>query len=235
MIKFRLLYDKDEGNAWLNSMAQEGWAVTGFFAGFYVFDSCEKGAYSYQVDFTDRLFSVSNDYREFMQEMGIEIVCQWGFWVLLRKPASEGEFKLYTDVDSQIEQYSKIRTMLKIVAVIEIICFYSELLAAANGFYFGYVFALPLGALVVIIANAAFKTSNIIEELKERKAGITSEKASKQRRFSLLIPAGMLLNSFALLISNPTAIYLVYLKNSLHILAIILMAAGVFLTTRRRK
>lgn len=55
MLKFRMLFDKDA--EWLNSMAQNGWAMTGFFEGFYIFNPCEKGAYQYQIDFTARLFS----------------------------------------------------------------------------------------------------------------------------------------------------------------------------------
>ena len=42
-----------------------------------------------------------------MQEMGAEIIANWGFWAVLRKPADEGTFELYSDVDSQIEHYTK--------------------------------------------------------------------------------------------------------------------------------
>lgn len=49
MIKFKLYFDKDAETKWLNQMAAEGWAMTGFFAGFYTFEKCEKGKYIYQV------------------------------------------------------------------------------------------------------------------------------------------------------------------------------------------
>ncbi len=228
MLKFRLLFDKDIETEWLNSMAQDGWAMTGFFGGFYIFDPCEKGAYLYQVDFTDRFCSVSNDYREFMQEMGAEIVTNWGFWTILRKPASEGRFELYTDVDSQIEHYTKIRRMLKAATIIELICFFIELLAAMGGTYLGYAFALLLGACVLVLANATFKTSDIIEKLKERKTGISSK--IKGRRFSFLIFVGMFLNSCALMAGESISIYL---KGSIVILALVFIAAGIFTTVRR--
>ena len=102
MMQFRLFLDKDAETVWLNQMAADGWAMKSFFAGFYDFEKCEKGGYIYQVDFGDRLFSVSSDYRELMQEMGIEIVQTWGYWVILRKKASDGKFELYTDVESSI-------------------------------------------------------------------------------------------------------------------------------------
>ena len=232
MLKFHMSFDKDEETVWLNSMAQSGWAMTGFFGGFYTFDPCEKGAYLYQIDFTDRLFSVSNDYREFMQEMGAEIVANWGFWTVLRKPASEGTFELYSDEDSQIEHYAKIRGMFKVITVIDVICLSMELLAAASGAHLGYAFALLLGACVLALANATFKTNDIIEELKERKTGIASEK--KGRRFSPLILVGLFFNSFALMMGTPVPVYFIYLKRSFQILSLIFMGAGIFTTVHRR-
>ena len=107
MIKFRLYLNKDAEAEWLNQMAAEGWAMKRFFAGFFAFERCEKGEYVYQVDFGDRLFSVSSDYRELLQDTGIEIVQTWGYWVILRKKASEGKFELYTDVASSIGHYKK--------------------------------------------------------------------------------------------------------------------------------
>ncbi|MCM1214500.1 MAG: DUF2812 domain-containing protein [Lachnospiraceae bacterium] len=229
MIKFRFYLDKDKETTWLNSMVREGWAASGFFAGFYRFDPCEKGAYQYQVDFTDRLFSVSNDYREFMQEMGVEIVANWGFWTFLRRPASEGAFELYTDVDSQIEHYTKIRRMFKVAAVLELLCFFMELLAAYNGFPLGYAFAFLVGALALALSNMCFRTSDIIEKLKERKTGIAP--AKRHRYLSPLLAWGMLLNSCALLMDGSLPNFV---KLAVQILAIFLMLAGLFITVQRR-
>ena len=107
MIKFKLYFDKDKETAWLNEMSSNGWSMNGFFAGFYRFEPCEKGKYTYQIDFGNKLFSVSDDYKEFMAEADIEIVQTWGFWVFLRKLTAKGDFELYTDVDSQIDHYKK--------------------------------------------------------------------------------------------------------------------------------
>ena len=38
MVKFRLYFDKDKETKWLNKMAAAGWAMIGFFAGFYKFE-----------------------------------------------------------------------------------------------------------------------------------------------------------------------------------------------------
>lgn len=230
MIKFNFSFNKDKETEWLNSKAQEGWAMTGFFGGFFTFEPCEKGAYVYQIDFTDKLFSISNSYREFMQEMGIEIIASWGFWVFLRRPASEGEFKLYTDIDSSIAHYAKIRKMFKAVTIVEIIGLFIVTLAAFDGSYYGYVFIPVMLALVIAAANMCYKTSDIIENLKERKTGIASKK--KRNCLSAFLLGGYFLSCIALLISNPA---LILLKRGSQITAVIFMAVGIFKTMRCRK
>ena len=39
MTKFRLYFDKDKETAWINEMVKKGYAMTGFFAGFYQFEA----------------------------------------------------------------------------------------------------------------------------------------------------------------------------------------------------
>ena len=174
MLKFRLYFDKDEETAWLNEMSKEGWALERFFAGFYRFEQCEPGKYIYQVDFGEKLFAITDEYREFMEEAGVEVLQPWGYWIFLRKPASEGKFELYTDVDSSIEHYSKICKMFKVVLVIEIIGLFFELYAGMNGASIGYPFACLIGAMIFAIANALFKTKDTIARLKERKGEAVS-------------------------------------------------------------
>ena len=169
MIKFKLYFDKDKETQWLNEMSQKGWAMTGFFAGFYRFEQCENGKYTYQIDFGNEFFSVSDDYREFMSDSDIEIIQSWGFWVFLRKLSSEGEFQLYTDVDSQIEHYKKIRNMFKAVTVIELICLFIELFSASmtnSPLLWSFVFLIL--AIIIAFFNITNRTNDIIHELTER-------------------------------------------------------------------
>ena len=50
MIKFRLYFDKDKEEKWLNEMADSGYEFKKFFAGFYKFLPCEKGRYIHRID-----------------------------------------------------------------------------------------------------------------------------------------------------------------------------------------
>ena len=228
MIRFRLYYNKDTETVWLNKMAAEGWALTGFFAGFYRFEECEKGEYTYQVDLGEQLFSVSSEYRELMEELGVEIVTLWGYWIILRKRTADGPFELYTDVESQIEHYTKILRMFKVVCILEIICMLIEVAGGLSGNPVGWAAAVLLASFVLVCVNAVGKTKGVLAELEARKSGIEQE--SSVRTISVLLPTGLLINACLLAAQDsisPT-IHMV-----LQILAIILMAAGLILTVKQ--
>ena len=230
MIKFKLYFDKDKETQWLNEMSQKGWAMTGFFAGFYRFEPCEKGKYSYQIDFGNEFFSVSDDYREFMSDSDIEIIQSWGFWVFLRKLSSEGEFQLYTDVDSQIEHYKKIRNMFKAVTVIELICLFIELFSASmTNSPLLWSFVLLILAIIIAFFNITNRTNDIIHELTERKTGIEEPRS---RSISIFLIIGLLLNSCVLMMKDSIPSYIVC---PLQLIVIVLMLVGVYQTSRKRR
>ena len=230
MIRFKLYFDKDKETRWLNDMADQGWAMNGFFAGFYRFEPCEKGKYTYQIDFGNEFFSVSNDYREFMSDSDIEIIQSWGFWVFLRKLSSEGEFQLYTDVDSQIEHYKKIRNMFKAVTVIELICLFIELFSASmtnSPLLWSFVFLIL--AIIIAFFNITNRTNDIIHELTERKTGIEEPRS---RSISIFLIIGLLLNSCVLMMKDSIPSYIVC---PLQLIVIVLMLVGVYQTARKRR
>lgn len=230
MIKFKLYFDKDKETQWLNEMVNSGWAMTGFFAGFYIFERCEKGKYSYQIDFGNKFMSVSEDYREFMSEADIEIVQIWGFWVFLRKLASKGEFELYSDVDSQIEHYQKIKKMFKIATIIELICLFIEIfLAVQTGIPLLWGFVFLILAIVLVLIKITLHTGDIIHELNERKTGIEEP---GNRKVSMLLVIGLLLNSCAMIIQDSVS---PYIKLPVQILAIIFMLVGIYQTAKKIK
>ena len=226
MTKFRLYLDKDKETTWINEMANKGYALKSFCAGFYNFEKCEPGEYVYQIDFGSKMFSVTDDYREFMAENNIEIVCLWGYWIILRKRANEGEFVLYTDVDSSIEHYTKILKMFKAVSIIELICFFIETLAAMNGAAIGVFGMFLIGAIAIAMMRATLSTKRTINELKERK-GEPPAKGLKSGNVSPLLLAGLFLNLAATSLSNRN--YLPeYLVTGIQITAIILMFVGIY-------
>ena len=229
MIRFRLMLDKDKEIQWLDQMAEEGYALKSFFAGIYSFEPCEKGAWQYQIDIGKGFFSVNRGYAQFMEEMGVEIVQAWGPWVILRRQRMEGEFQLYSDVDSRIEHYKKILLMFKLITFIELLCLLFEVYAAVcDASVWPLVFLMA--AVVCGFMNMIVRPKRVLNKLYEQKGEMPP--ANGGRRVSLLVPAGFLINAVNLLLQDrlPVAVRWVML-----IAALLLIGGGVINTAAGRE
>ena len=117
MIKFRWYYDKDREEEFLNEMVSKGYAMTRFFLGVYWFEKCEPGEYTYRVDIIrDKDTKQKNEFYDLIRETGGELVETWGVWAFFRK---KGAFELYSDNESKIEQYRRIKKIFLTLAIIE--------------------------------------------------------------------------------------------------------------------
>lgn len=233
MTKFKLYFDKDKETKWLNEMVDKGYALKGFCAGFYSFEQCEPGEYTYQIDWTKGLFSVTDDYRSFMSEMDAEIVCLWGPWVILRKKRADGAFELYTDAQSQIEHYSKILWMFKIVSIIEIVCFFVEYICALNGGTVGYAFMCIIAVLCVVLIRATFRTKRRIQMLK-REAGIMDKNAKLTKGPHPLLVSGLFLNMLGSILNNNSELT-GYVRGFIIGFACVAMVIGIYFTVKNLK
>lgn len=122
LIRWKLYFDKDREEEWLNEMAEKGWSMSSFFAGRYTFEKTQPGEYFYQVELLPRNAKEKQNYFSFLQEeMGVEIVQEWGVWVFLRRKSSEGSFELYTDSASKAQHYEKIARMFFAVSGLEFV------------------------------------------------------------------------------------------------------------------
>lgn len=90
MRRFKLYLDKDKVEQWINAMCRQGHALQRFFKGVQTFTPCEKGEYIYKIDLLYNWKGQKEDYKELMEESGIEYVCQWYRWVWLRKKRQMG-------------------------------------------------------------------------------------------------------------------------------------------------
>lgn len=233
MVKFKPLFDKDKETEWVNQQAAEGYALTGFFLGFYIFEKSEPGEYSYQVDFTKGFFHVPRDYREFMEEAGVEIVSAWGPWVFLRKKAEDGPFELYTDAESTYEHYFRIRSMLKAVTVVELICLVMEIIEGIQGVAAAWAMAFPISAIILLIINEINRINGILDELRERMGKEPENNGLVgKRRISLFLPLGLLANLAGILIQNPAY---GYVKCFFTGLGIVMIVAGIIFTSWKKR
>ena len=165
--KFKILFDKDYEQDWLNEMCTKGWAMESFFAGLYTFSPCEPGEYIYQIDLlpgTGLKPEAPEEYVTFMEETGAEVVQLWGRWAILRKRAAEGPFEIYTDAFSQIQLYQRIRKMFLWALGLEFLCslsLWSQLIYN----YWMWPFAIFYVAIFTVLVIATARCSRRIQEL----------------------------------------------------------------------
>ncbi|MFY9902727.1 MAG: DUF2812 domain-containing protein [Trichococcus sp.] len=117
MKKFRLYYDKDKEEAFLNDMSAKGYSMKRFFLGLYTFEKSQPGEYTYRVDLiSDKTTEQRNELYDLIRDSGGELVQTWGIWAIFRK---KGYFELYTDPESQIKQFRRIRKIFIRLAIVE--------------------------------------------------------------------------------------------------------------------
>lgn len=239
MKKFRLYLDGEKEVKWLNEMCEEGWKLTNFYAGVYTFEECEKGKYLYQEDTTETLFKVTDEYREFMNDAGIEIVQVWGPWVILCCEKSKGEFELFTDYESKITNQKKILKIFKAVTILELICFFIEILCVLNGTSAAVYASILIGIFLFAFCRMTFITKGRLNKLRaangeiainENGVEIDTDTGRAKRMYSPVLLAGNGLYLCALCMNYEGSV----LKENVHMIllicACIFMVVGVYMT-----
>ena len=102
--KWFWVWDFEKEEQWLNTMANSGWLLDGVGWCSYRFVACEPGTYTVRLEMRDK----DDDYIGFMQETGAEYVGRMVKWLYFRKKAEDGEFDLFSDLDSKIAHLNRI-------------------------------------------------------------------------------------------------------------------------------
>ena len=120
---FKLLFDFEKEEIWLNEMARQGWMMKSFFMGFYQFVQETPGEYIYRIEMLQHLVRNPKNqaYLKFLQNMEVEIVSAWLVWVTYRRKANYGPFDIYSDIDSRIIHYNRISRFLFPLGLIELL------------------------------------------------------------------------------------------------------------------
>jgi hypothetical protein len=163
-----MYFDKDAEEVWLKEMSLKGWAFKKFFLGFYIFEECEPGEYNYQIDLLDNWKGDKKDFATFMEESGVEVISQWYRWVYIRKKASDGPLEMYTDSESKIAQYNRIKKFFRLGLLVEIVCFMVEINAAIRtGSSLIWLLTVFIGIIALTFLQMVWKCNWKIEQLKQ--------------------------------------------------------------------
>lgn len=108
-------FEKEE--MWLNRMANNGWVLDGVGFCRYKFVQCDPEEYTVRLE----MHHFDKDYIDFMSETGAEYVGRMVQWIYFRKKVSDGEFNIFSDIDSRINQLNRIGKMLSVIGIANLI------------------------------------------------------------------------------------------------------------------
>jgi len=164
MIKFKLYYDKDQEEKFLNEMSDRGYAMEKFFLGLYFFEPCNPGEYTYRVDLiAGKGIKETNSFYDLVRDAGGELVQTWGFWAFYRK---KGSFDLYTDRESQISQYEKIRKLFLGIGLLELTVMFMQVSQyQRQSSIFSLVLTVLFALLVIVLFAQVIKCTRKIASL----------------------------------------------------------------------
>lgn len=106
--KWIWVWDFEKEERWLNEMAESGWALDGVGFCTYHFVACEPGEYTIRLE----MHEFDSTYMDFMKDTGAEFVGRVSQWIYFRKKTVQGDFNIFSDIDSRIKHLDKIGKML---------------------------------------------------------------------------------------------------------------------------
>lgn len=123
-------FEKEE--QWLNTMAQSGWLLqkVGFCR--YEFIPCEPGEYTVRLE----MHACDPDYVGFMAETGARYIGQMAQWAYFCKKTADGDFDIFSDLDSRIAHLNGIGRMLTVIGFANLLVGFSVSFAVTH---FGWI------------------------------------------------------------------------------------------------
>lgn len=119
MRKWFWVWEFDEEEKWLNEMAKRGWVLDTVGFAKYTFVQSEPGEYAVRLEMPEHMPASAEcqDYIDFIEETGAEYLGNVMKWIYFRKKTANGEFDLFSDIDSRIRHMERIVKPLLIIAL----------------------------------------------------------------------------------------------------------------------
>lgn len=164
-VERKAFYDYEKEENYINEMCNKGFALVDYSWCRYVFEDCKQGEYIYRIELLDNKSNhpESIRYIRFLEEMGIDLVAVYMRWIYLRKKATEGEFEIYSDIDSKIKYHNKIYTFWNTFVWLEFIAAGLNILIFLIGMFswkdYSYI-NLQLGIVCFCLGFIFYRLSN---------------------------------------------------------------------------
>ena len=93
-------WDYEKEIKWLNEMSAQGWHLVNPGLISFEFEKDEPNKYQYEIEYLD---NNKEDYFEFLQETGIEIIKVVNNWAYYKKLNDGNPFEIFNDAESKIK------------------------------------------------------------------------------------------------------------------------------------
>lgn len=123
MHKWFWAWDFDKEEKWLNEMSDKGMVLTNIGFCKYTFEEGTPGEYAIRLEMLKNSPTnyQSEDYIRFVEDTGAEYIGSIMRWVYFRKRKENGEFELYSDMDSRMKHLDGISVMLGFLALFNLV------------------------------------------------------------------------------------------------------------------
>ena len=132
--KWFFAWDFDKEEKWLNEMSAIGLNLIGVGFCKYIFEEGNPGEYKFRLELLKRRPAnpESEQYIRFVEDTGAEFVGSCMRWAFFRKKAADGDFDLFSDIDSRVHHLNRILTLFGVVFAVEFINTGNQILRIVN-------------------------------------------------------------------------------------------------------
>jgi len=170
--KLYLAWQFDKEEKWLNECSVKGLHLCDVGLCRYTFEEGTPGAYSHKLELLENWPShpESVAYIRFLEDTGVEMVGSILRWVYFRKKTVDGQFDLFSDLDSRIKHLNRILMLFIPLMIVEFMIgtinvFFSRTLNQSVGtlnIFLGFVFVY--GIYVINKKKQKLKKERMIYE-----------------------------------------------------------------------
>jgi hypothetical protein len=122
LIKWKAYLDFEKEEKWINEMSQKGWHFKKYTFFRYHFEKGEANKYIFRLQMLNNRPNhiQSQEYIQFLEDSGIEVVSSFSSWIFMRQLSEKGAFEVFTDFTSKIKNYKSVRLLIGIICLANI-------------------------------------------------------------------------------------------------------------------
>lgn len=150
---YRLFMDYEKEEAWLNEMSAKGLHLVKYQFARYTFEVGQPGEYQYKIQLLEQLPSHpdSQNYLQFLEEIGVQQVDSTMRWVYLRAKTSDQINLIHPDVKCRLVQQKMIFKLFCTLLFVEFCCLIPNIINLIRHQMTPTIFFISILLLIIIV------------------------------------------------------------------------------------